>query len=66
MDKDKCCPCGHHIPIFALLVLVTGVLWLLAELEMIALDLPWVPMLVIIVSLGLIVKHHHFQHMSKK
>jgi len=60
MDKDKCCKHGHGFPAVAGLILLIGILWLLADLKVIALEIPWVPVLVIILSLGMIVKHHNW------
>jgi len=57
MDKDKCCHHGHGFPAVAGLILLIGALWLLADLEVITLNIPWVPVIVIILSLGVIVKH---------
>ena len=61
MDKSKCYHHGHGFPAVAGLILLIGILWLLADLEVIALDIPWVPVLVIILSLGMVVKHHNWQ-----
>tara|TARA_Y100000310_G_scaffold326296_1_gene391026 strand:- start:812 stop:1009 length:198 start_codon:yes stop_codon:yes gene_type:complete len=65
MDKHKCCS-GHALPIFPIVVLAIGVLWLLSELGTIALDLPWLPLIVVVLALGMIVKFYHFKDMCKK
>ena len=42
-------------PTFAVIVLVFAVIWLLKELGMWAIDTPWIPIILIIISLGWIV-----------
>jgi len=59
---DKCCH-SKKFPVFAGLILAIGVLWLLAEVGTITLDLPWLPIIVVVLALGVIAKH---SHMSKK
>jgi|GEM_PF-1954130 len=59
MARKKANVCGGSFPIFAVLVLAVGVLWLLHDMGKIAFSLPWWPTLVIIFSLGWIIKHNH-------
>lgn len=42
---------------FGLMVLLVGVLWLLSETGTIVMEIPWVPVLVIVVALGMIMKN---------
>jgi len=42
-------------PTFAWILLVVGVLWLLGDLGLIGIDIPWVPVIVIVIAIGLIV-----------
>jgi hypothetical protein len=58
VTKATCeCGCGRF-PIFPLLILVIGVLWFLNDLAVWTTNLPWWPLVLIVVSLGA-VKHHH-------
>ncbi len=50
-DIKKC----HGVPV---LMLIIGILWLLADLGVIGFTLPWWPIIIIILSIGMI-KHHH-------
>lgn len=63
--KDKCC---CRFPLCAFLLLVVGVLWLLSDLNVISVQIPWVPVILIIFSLGLMKKHMymHEHYMAKK
>ena len=45
-------------PTFAILVLVLGVLWLLSELQILTVDIPWFPVIMIIVAIGWIADHY--------
>ena len=46
----------HHdgFPTFAVILLVVGIIWLLNDLKLIAVDIPWIPMVLIIVAVGMI------------
>lgn len=48
----------RSFPTFAFLVLVAGVMWLLTELKVITIDIPWLPIVVIVLALGWIVNHY--------
>ena len=39
-------------PTFAVLLLVVGILWLLSELKVIVVDIPWWPIVLIVFALG--------------
>ena len=41
----------RRFPTFALLVLVFAVIWLLKDLGVIVIDVPWVPVILIIIAL---------------
>jgi len=45
----------RRFPTFALLVLVFAVIWLLKDLGVIVIDVPWVPVILIIIALGMII-----------
>jgi hypothetical protein len=44
-------------PTFAVILLVVGIVWLLNELKYITIDIPWIPVVLIIVAIGMIVNH---------
>jgi len=41
-------------PIFAVIILIFAGLWLLRELDVIDLNLPWLPVVLIIIAIGII------------
>ena len=58
VKKDfKMCACSGGFPTFAVIVLILAVLWFLTDLGVIAVSIPWVPLIVIIIALGWIVNH---------
>lgn len=42
-------------PTFAIIVLVLSIIWLLYELKIVLWDIPWLPLILIIVSIGWII-----------
>jgi hypothetical protein len=42
-------------PTLALILLVLGLIWLLNDMNIIAVNVPWVPVVLIIVAIGMIV-----------
>jgi hypothetical protein len=55
MKKGKCCPHGGSMLCLPIIILVIAVLWLLADLGVIALSVPWFPVILIVISLKWIV-----------
>jgi len=45
-------------PTFAVILLVISVLWLLSDLNVITLSIPWVPVILIIASIGFIINNY--------
>ena len=43
-----------RFPTLALGLLAVGVIWLLNDLDVISIDIPWVPIIVIIIAVGMI------------
>lgn len=41
-------------PTFAALLFLVGVLWLLTELEIIKVDIPWLPVILIVIAIGML------------
>lgn len=52
--KVKVERCGGF-PIFAAILFVVGVIWLLNDLNVFSVEIPWVPIVLIIVALGIFV-----------
>lgn len=57
--KNGFCCWGKGFPTFAVLLLVIGILWLLTSLEVITIDIPWWPVILIIIALGWIVDYYN-------
>jgi hypothetical protein len=49
-----------RFPVFGAIVLVTGVVWLLNALSVFSIELPWLPILVIVLGVGMLT--NHYQH----
>lgn len=58
MAKEYSCLCGKGFPTFPILLLVIAVLWLLSELAIITIDLPWWPIILGIIALGWIFDYY--------
>ncbi len=50
--------CDGHFPTFATVVLAIGVIWLLNDLNVFSVDIPWFPVILIVIAIGWIVKHY--------
>jgi len=46
-------------PTFAVVVLVLAVLWLLEEIGILAIDVPWLPVILIIIAIGWIFNNYN-------
>jgi len=57
VKKNEHCMCGGKFPIFACLIFIIGILWFLSDMGKIAFKLPWWPTIVMLLSLGWIMKH---------
>ncbi len=55
------CYHGRRFPTFAVILLVVGVLWLLSELNLFTVNIPWWPAILIVIAIGWI-----FNSYSKK
>jgi len=45
-------------PYMGAIILVLGVLWLLKDLNLIVVNLPWIPILLIVIAIGMIVNSY--------
>jgi len=50
--KEKSSDC--RFPTFAVILLVVGLVWLLNDLKVITVDIPWIPLVIVIVAIGMI------------
>ncbi|MEK6849945.1 MAG: hypothetical protein AABX85_00025 [Nanoarchaeota archaeon] len=41
-------------PILAVILLVIGLSWLLNDLNIISIDIPWIPVIIIVIAIGMI------------
>ncbi len=62
MKEEKsywCCYGGKkRFPTFAAILLAVGILWLLSDLKIITVDIPWWPAILIIIALGWIINNY--------
>ena len=49
---------NRGFPTFAIIILVLGILWFLNGVGILKVDVPWFPVILIIVSLGWIINHY--------
>lgn len=51
--------CGtRRFPTFAIFILIIGIFWLLNDLEVITIGIPWVPVILIVLALGWIINSY--------
>ena len=43
-----------RFPTFAIILLVLGLVWLLNDTKVIAINLPWIPIILIVIAIGMI------------
>lgn len=48
---------NEKFPTFAVVLLVIGIVWLLNELKVFSIDIPWVPIVLIIIAVGMIINN---------
>ncbi len=46
-------------PTLAVIILVWALVWLLNELKVISLDLPWIQVIIIIIAIGMIINRYN-------
>lgn len=57
MESEKS-PKKEIIPTISIIILVTGILWLINELEILTIDIPWFPVVLIIIGIAGIVEFY--------
>lgn len=55
--KEMCCCVPGRFPAFAVILLLIGVFWLLKDLGILVVDIPFWPLTVIVVALSWIMNH---------
>ncbi len=45
-------------PTFAVVLLCIGIIWLLNELKVFSIDIPWVPIVLIVIAVGMIINRY--------
>lgn len=54
-----CCFEGKKgFPTFAFLLLIIAILWILTEINVITINIPWFPVIIGIIALGWIIDHY--------
>ncbi len=47
-----------RFPTFAVILLVIGIVWLLNDLNVFSINLPWIPAILVIIAIGMIVNRY--------
>ena len=45
-------------PMLATILLIVGIIWLLTELKVITIPIPWIPVVLIVIALGMIINRY--------
>ena len=53
-QRDHKTTCRRRFPFLAVIILIFAGLWLLRELEVVNLKLPWLPVVLIVIAIGVI------------
>ncbi len=57
MENEKT-PKKEIFPTISIIILVTGILWLINELEILTIDIPWFPVVLIIIGIAGIIEFY--------
>lgn len=57
MENEKS-PKKEIFPTISIIILVTGILWLINELEILKIDIPWFPVVLIIIGIAGIIEFY--------
>ena len=52
---------GCKFPTFAVILLVIAVIWFISDLGYITIDIPWIPLVIAIIAIGMILNKHHMK-----
>jgi hypothetical protein len=50
---------GTKFPTFSVLLLVVGIVWLLNEVGLISIKVPWIPIVLVIIALSMLYNHYY-------
>jgi len=53
-ETASCGPCCSGFPTFAIILLVIGIVWFLNDTGYWAFNIPWVPLVLIVVAIGMV------------
>ena len=59
--KDKKMSCTGTGSIFGIIVLVLAILWILSDIGVMVLNVPWLPLIIAIVTIKMMVIHSHMK-----
>lgn len=59
MEKNFQKPSKRKFPTLATILLVLGIVWFLNDLKVLAVNVPWVPLAIIIIALGIIINRYN-------
>jgi hypothetical protein len=51
-------PTKGQFPTFAVILLVLAIIWLLGDLGYIAINIPWIPIIIAIIAIGMIINRY--------
>ncbi len=57
MESEKS-PKKETFPTIPIIILVTGILWLINELDILTIDIPWFPVVLIILGIAWIIEFY--------
>lgn len=46
-------------PTFAAILLILGIVWFLNDLHILTIEIPWIPLILIIIAVGIIVERYY-------
>ncbi len=49
---------NKKFPTLAAILLAVGIIWLLTELSIVTINIPWIPIVLIIIAVGLIINRY--------
>jgi len=53
-----CCNSTARFPSMAVLVLIFAIVWFLNELQIITINIPWLPVILIVIAIGMIANRY--------
>lgn len=58
MDNRERIMAKVKFPILAVILLIVGLVWLFNELGYFKIDLPWIPVILVVIAIGMIVNRY--------